>query len=60
MENAHEYRCMIHFLEEKVFVFIRKKPLKHMKFKGNMIEELIPGYSAEVEWDVLSVPSFGI
>lgn len=29
MENADDYLCMIHFLEEKVFGFLRKKPFNH-------------------------------
>lgn len=34
MENAGMSLCMIHSLEEKVFIFMRKKPFKHRKFKG--------------------------
>lgn len=34
MENADEHLCMIQLLEEKAFIFIRKRQFKDMEFKG--------------------------
>lgn len=40
------------FLKRK-FLFLLGRNYLNIKFKGNMIEEMIFGYVVEVEWGVL-------